>query len=62
MTPHVRAYALRCVLLVGAMYMLARLAGWTGPGNGPPLVPELLWPGIGLITLWGLWRLLGRLS
>lgn len=60
MTPPNRVHALRSAVLLLAVYLAARWAGWIGPGASVPLVPGLLWPAVVLTCVWGLWRLAGR--
>lgn len=53
-----RKRLLLSVVLVGAVYALARADGWVGPGAHRELMPELLWPAVIVIGLWGLSRIL----
>ena len=55
-----KQHLLQSVLLIGGVYVLARVLQWTGPGAHVEFIPELLWPGIVLISFWGLWRLAGK--
>lgn len=57
-----KQHILQAALLLGSAYVLARVLHWTGPGADVEFIPELLWPGIVVISLWGLWRVVGRHS
>lgn len=51
-----RPHALAALLLIGALYLLARNTGWTGPNATVPVVDALMLLVV-LITIWGLVRL-----
>lgn len=52
-----RSHAVRVLTLVVALYIVARFFGWTGPRSTIDWRPELMYPAIAVITLWGLARL-----
>lgn len=53
-------HVLKSVVLVAAVYALARATGWIGPGAHKPIIPEIFWPLVLLVAAWGVWRLLSR--
>lgn len=60
MRPRERAHLLNCVLLLLALWMVARVSGWLGPSSELRVVPELFYPAVLLITAWGIARLARR--
>lgn len=60
MTEHTRQHVLKSCLLLVVVYIAARSAGWIGPHATVQFEPRLLWPGIALITAWGISRLNAR--
>jgi hypothetical protein len=59
MKPISKKRALIALAIIGGLYVLSRQMHWTGPRANVEFVPELLVPGVVLITLWGMWRLMG---
>lgn len=57
MRPDVFRKASTGLIVIGALYLLARAGGWTGPRRSIAFDASLLYPGIALIALWGLIRL-----
>lgn len=57
MRPEVARRALLALLMIAGIYLVARTSGWTGPGARAEFEPILLYPGVVIITLWGLVRL-----
>ncbi|MCC6970885.1 MAG: hypothetical protein IT434_11770 [Phycisphaerales bacterium] len=57
MRPDAFRKATVALIVIGAMYLLARAGGWTGPRRSVELDTSLLYPGIALISLWGFTRL-----
>lgn len=57
-----RAHILRCVALVGGLYGMSRLLGWTGPGRWLELDAQLIALPVILLTTWGLFSLGSRLD
>ncbi len=57
-----RSHVLACLIVVGCLYVTARVAGWTGPGSRLELDRSILVPGIVVVTGWGLLRLARRKS
>ena len=55
-----RKHIIRCLLLVGGIYVLCRALNLTGPQSYVPFETGLIYPAIAAITAWGLWRLLKR--
>ena len=51
-----RTHAVRALTLVAAVYIVARTMNWTGPGSSVRWMPELTYPAIAIITLWGVSR------
>jgi len=58
--PQRRDRVVRGVLLVAALYVVARFAGWTGTPHPVEFHEPLLVPAVILTTAWGLARLLAR--
>lgn len=57
-----RSHVIACLIVVGSLYVVARVAGWTGPTPHLELDRSVLIPGIVVITGWGLLRLTRRSS
>jgi hypothetical protein len=57
MRPEVFKRAVIAVLLISGIYAMARVLDWTGPHSNVQFEPLLLWPGVFIISLWGLSRL-----
>lgn len=55
-----RAHAIRSLCLIAAIYIMARTLRFIGPGSTIEWTPELMWPAIGIITLWGIARMTRR--
>lgn len=55
-----RAHAIRSLCLIAALYIMARTLRWIGPDSAVEWMPELMWPAIGIITLWGIARMTRR--
>lgn len=57
MRPEVTRRALLALLMITGIYLAARMTGWTGPDTRVEFEPILLYPGVFIVTLWGLARL-----
>lgn len=57
---HARSHVLACLALVAGLYVLGRLGGWTGPNSHVTFDNRVLIPGIVVITMWGIGRMLRR--
>ncbi len=55
-----RSHVFACLALVAGLYFLARLGGWTGSNSQVTFDNRVLIPGIVVITLWGIGRMLRR--
>jgi len=51
------ARIITAILVLAAVYVLARTTGWTGSHAHLPLDDNIMWPAVILITAWGLYRL-----
>ena len=56
----IKPHAIRSLCLIAAVYIMARALRWTGPNSTVEWAPELMWPAIGIITLWGIARMTRR--
>ena len=56
----VQARAVRALALIVALYVIARLIGWTGPHTTVDWRPDLMYPAVLLITLWAIAKLARR--
>ena len=55
-----QTHMLRSSALLLGVYIVARNTGWIGPNAHRPILPEVFWPAVYLVTAWGVYRLLRR--
>jgi hypothetical protein len=55
-----KTHAIRSLTLIASIYIVARMAGWTGPDTQIDWDPGLMYPAIAIITLWGIARMTRR--